>query len=197
MFSHRLRALVAGVPIAVLSTVLIASPGFAAESLRISTPLAGTTVSGDLLIEGTIATDDSVELSLGLAPQQLGDCGSPIAERRLASAGDDFATTVATTSVPDGTYCLVAVADAGRLSTVVADITVNNSYSAGESTDGLQLPTESLGGDTEANPLPPALLDDSIVGDVSMLATIVLAVAAALAVGVLGLGFWARRRTAD
>lgn len=190
MISHRLRAVVAGIPIAVLSTVIIASPGFAAESLRISTPLAGATVSGQLIIEGSIA-GDAADLDLGLAPQSLGDCGSPLVETSIALAGEQFTTSIPTAALPDGTYCLIAVADAGRLSTVVADITVDNSATA--PLEGLQLPTESLDGGTTVAEAPVV---DSLLGDLAVLGPLALGVTAVLAVLVLGLGLWARRRTA-
>ncbi|OYX54555.1 MAG: hypothetical protein B7Y93_05955 [Micrococcales bacterium 32-70-13] len=190
MISHRLRAVVAGIPIAVLSTVIIASPGFAAESLRIATPLAGATVSGQLIIEGSIA-GDAADLDLGLAPQSLGDCGSPLVETSIALAGEQFTTSIPTAALPDGTYCLIAVADAGRLSTVVADITVDNSATA--PLEGLQLPTESLDGEETATQVPVV---DSILGDLAVLGPLALGATAVLAVIVLGLGLWARRRTA-
>lgn len=193
MISHRLRALGAGLPVAVLTTVLIASPGFAAESLRISTPLAGATVSGALVVEGSIA-GEATDLDLGLAPQSLGDCGSPLVETSVALAGEQFSTSIATTAVPDGTYCLIAVADAGRLSTVVADITVNNAIVEGESLDGFQLPTESLDGEGTTVAAAPA--GDALFSDLAVLGPLVLGATAALAVIVLGLGLWARRRTA-
>lgn len=186
MISHRLRAVVAGIPIAVLSTVLIASPGFAAESLRISTPLSGATVSGPLIIEGSIA-GDAADLDLGLAPQSLGDCGSPLVETSIALAGEQFSTSIATAAVPDGTYCLIAVADAGRLSTVVADITIDNSATA--PLEGLQLPTESFDDAATAAVASP-------LGELAVLGPLALGVTAALAVVVLGLGLWAKRRTA-
>ena len=195
MMSHRFRAVIAGIPIAVLSTVLIASPGFAAESVRISTPLSGTTVSGAVLIEGNIEGDSAVDVDLGLAPQTLGDCGSPLVGIRVELASATFATRIATTSVPDGTYCLIAVADAGRLSTVVADITVKNASDSGDSLEGLQLPTESVdgGGDGGAASSPVAGV---LFGDVSLLGPLVLGAAGAIALAVVGVGLWALRRTA-
>ena len=192
MMSHRFRAVIAGIPIAVLSTVLIASPGFAAESIRISTPLSGTTVSGAVLIEGNIEGDSAVDVDLGLAPQTLGDCGSPLVGIRVELASAAFATRIATTSVPDGTYCLIAVADAGRLSTVVADITVKNASDAGDSLEGLQLPTESVDGGGEASSPVAGVL----FGDVSLLGPLVLGAAGAIALAVVGVGLWALRRTA-
>ena len=192
MMSHRFRAVIAGIPIAVLSTVLIASPGFAAESIRISTPLSGTTVSGAVLIEGNIEGDTAVDVDLGLAPQTLGDCGSPLVGIRVELASATFATRIATTSVPDGTYCLIAVADAGRLSTVVADITVKNTSDASDSLQGLQLPTESIDGrGTASNPAADAVFDD-----VPLLGPLVLGFTGASALAVVGVGLWALRRTA-
>ena len=192
MMSYRFRAVIAGIPIAVLSTVLIASPGFAAESVRISTPLSGTTVSGAVLVEGNIEGESAVDVDLGLAPQTLGDCGSPLVGIRVELASAAFATRIATTSVPDGTYCLIAVADAGRLSTVVADITVKNASDAGDSLAGMQLPTESLDGGGEAS----SPVADVLFGDVSLLGPLVLGAAGAIALTVVGVGLWALRRTA-
>lgn len=194
MISHRLRAVIAGLPIVAVSTVLIASPGFAAESLRISTPLAGTTVSGQLLIEGSIAGDTAVDVDLGLGPQSLGECGAPIVEARVELASSAFATNIATTAVPDGTYCLIAIADAGRLSTVVADITVDNAALADEPLEGFQLPTMSL--DESDAPAAAAPTSAVLLADPAVIAPIVLAATAGLAGLVLGLGLWARRRTA-
>lgn len=194
MISHRLRAVVAGIPIAVLTTLLMASPGFAAESLRIDTPLAGTAVGGDLAIEGTIVGAREVDLVLGLAPQSLGDCGSPVIEQRLEVVEPQFSVTLSTIAVPDGAYCLIAVADGGRLSTVVGDITVNNAVTNGESTDGFQLPTESLDGGASPSTLPAALAATPLGAGIGLLGPAVLATTAAVALVVLGFGLWARRR---
>ncbi|UTT63296.1 hypothetical protein [Microcella humidisoli] len=194
MISHRLRAVAAGIPIAVLTTVLMASPGFAAESLRIDTPLAGTAVGGDLAIEGTIVGATEVDLVLGLAPQSLGDCGSPVIEERLELAESRFSATLSTTAVPDGAYCLTAIADGGRLSTVVGDITVNNAVTNGESTDGFQLPTEALGGDDRPGTLPAVLAATPLEASLGLLGPAVLATTAVVALVVLGFGLWARRR---
>jgi hypothetical protein len=195
MLSHRLRAVVAGIPIAVLTTVLMASPGFAAESLRIDTPLAGTAVGGELAVEGTVVGASAVDLVLGLAPQSLGDCGSPLLEQRLELAEPQFSATFSTTAVPDGAYCLTAIADGGRLSTVVGDITVNNAVTAGEATDGFQLPTESLGGSGAADAtLTDVLASTPLGADIGLLGPAVLAATAIIALVVLGFGLWARRR---
>lgn len=194
MISHRLRAVVAGIPIAVLTTVLVASPGFAAESLRIDSPLAGTAVGGELDVEGTVVGATVVDLMVGLAPQSLGDCGTPLIEQRLELAEPTFSVTLPTTAVPDGAYCLIAVADGGRLSTVVGDITVNNAVTGDESTDGFQLPTESLGGDDRPANLPAVLAATPLGVGLGLLGPAVLATTAVAALTVLGFGLWARRR---
>ncbi len=196
--SHRIRAVAAGLPIVLLSVVLAASPGFAAESLRISTPLANSTVTGDLLVQGSLDADSPVDLSIGLARQSLGDCGSLVTENRLADTSDDFVTTFATTSISDGTYCLVAVADAGRISTVIADITVANTLTASEALDGLQLPTLPFEGDSEGGPeAVPLAAETSIVSDLGVLAPAVLGATAIVSALVLVFGLWARRHFAN
>jgi len=197
MLTHRVRALAASLPIVVLSAVLVASPGFAAESLGISTPLAGETVSGELLITGSIvgsvAAGEAGEVTVSLAPQTLGDCGSAVIESPVVPLGQEFTTRLATITVPDGTYCLVAVADAGRLSTVVGDITVDNSVMEGESLDGFQLPTESLGG--EAGTVVTRTPNAVPFADFALLGPIVLGATATLAALVLGFALWARQRS--
>ena len=190
MISHRLRAVAAGLPLVIFSALLMVSPSFGAESLRIVTPLAGSTVSGQLLVEGGIDVDVPVELTISLAPQTLGDCGSPLVENRLADTAGTFAIELATTSVPDGTYCLVAVADAGRLSTVIADIAVANALAPSDSLDGLQLPTLPVEGG-EAAPVT-----SNPFGDPGVLGPAALGATAAIAVLVVVFGLWARQRSA-
>lgn len=196
MISHRLRAIVAGVPIVVMSALLASSPAFAAEALRISTPLAGTTVSGPLTVEGVVAGGQAVDLELSLARQVLGDCGSPLVSSTASVAGD-FIASIPTAGIPDGTYCLLAVADNGRLSAVVADITVHNVVTAGEEVGGLQLSTESLGaaGIAPAASAAP-LAAPTLLGELPVLGAAVLGIALALAAVVLGTGLWARHRSA-
>lgn len=198
MISHRLRLAVAGLPIVVMSALLATSPAFAADALRISTPLAGTTVSGPLTVEGVVAGDRAVDVELGLARQLLGDCGSPLVSSSVSAAGD-FSASIPTAALPDGTYCLLAVADNGRLSAVIADITVQNAVGASPPLDGLQLPTEALGETADgAGPVastgPPAT--STMLGELPVLGAAVLAIALTLAAVVLGTGLWARRRTA-
>lgn len=187
MISHRLRAVVTGVPILAVSALIVVTPGFASESLVISTELTGTTVSGDLLVEGT-AIGEGVELvTLALAPQSMVECGEPIAESVAVTDDNAFSGSLSTTTVPDGSYCVVAVADDGRLSTVLGGITVENSVELGDNLEGLQLPTESLDGETDASA-------GSSLAPLSTLGWVVLAATAGLALGVLALGFAARRR---
>lgn len=187
MISHRLRAVVTGVPILAVSALIVATPGFASESLVISSTLSGTTVSGDLLVEGT-AIGEGVELvTLALAPQSMVECGEPIAESTAVTDDNAFSGSLSTTTVPDGSYCVVAVADDGRLSTVLGGITVENSVELGDNLEGLQLPTESLDGETDASA-------GSSLAPLSTLGWVVLAATAGLALGVLALGFAARRR---
>jgi len=203
VISHRIRAAAAGLPFAIFSIVLVASASFSPESLSISTPLAGSTVSGELFVEGTIDGNAPLELTVGLAPQALGECGSMLAENRLVSTTGDFAATFVTTTVPDGTYCLVAVANAGSLSTVVADITVANTAKANESLEGLQLPTLPLPtppfDQGEASSVPPTPTPTSVpgpLGDTSVLAPAALGAAAVVSMLVVVVGVWARRRSA-
>lgn len=137
------RAITTSLATAALSTALVlaAAPGFAADALRITTPLAGTVVSGELYVAGTIAGQGEHELTIELAPQQLGECGAAIARTTTTvNAGAGFTALVDTLTVADGTYCLVAVADRGRLSDVQADITVDNAILRGY----IDLPTQSL-----------------------------------------------------
>lgn len=198
MISHRLRAVVAGVPIVLMSALLATSPAFAADALRITTPLAGTVVSGPLTVEGVVAGDRTVEVEVGLARQVLGDCGAPLVSSSVAATGG-FSASIPTIGVPDGTYCLIAVADTGRLSAAVADITVHNVVSAGEEVGGLQLSTESLddaAGAVDPSATAPLPASPALVGELPLLGAAVLAIALALAAVVLGTGLWARRRTA-
>ena len=200
MISHRLRAVVAGVPILAVAALLVASPGFAAESLVISSKLSGTTVSGELLVEGSALGEGLELVTLALAPQSMVDCGDPIAQSVAETEENQFSGSIATTTVPDGSYCVIAVADEGRLSTVLGGITVANSVELGESLEGFQLPTASLDGDGAGSVVGTSSVDVSGAaasarfGDLSALGSLVLAATAGLAVGVLALGFAARRR---
>lgn len=182
LHSHALRL---GLLSAVLSTslVLVASPGIAADALRITTPVAGTVVSGELYIAGTIAGDGEHELTLQLAPQQLGECGTAVASTTTTvSAGTGFSALVDTLSVADGTYCLVAVADRGRLSDVQADIRIDNAILRGF----IQLPTESLPEPTDgASAIEAAVPAES--GPVIAIAAFGLAGLLAVSVAVYGI----------
>ncbi|KQV25751.1 MULTISPECIES: hypothetical protein [unclassified Microcella] len=165
------------------SLILVASPGIAADALRITTPVSGTIVSGELYIAGTIAGDGEHELTLQLAPQQLGECGSAVASTTTTvSARDGFSALVDTLTVADGTYCLVAVADRGRLSDVQADIRIDNEILRGF----IQLPTESLPEPTDgASAIEAAVPAES--GPVIAVAAFALAGILALGVAVYGI----------
>ena len=191
MISHRLRAAVTAVPLLAVAAVLAVSPGFAADSLVINSKLSGSTVSGEILVEGSIIGENVELVTLALAPQTLVDCGEPIAQSVVEANKNRFAGSLPTTAVPDGSYCLVAVADGGRLSTVLGGITVDNAVGQNNSLNSVQLPTRSL--DVAVNE-PVTAATPLRLDDLSAFGSIVLAATAGLAVGVLALGFWARRR---
>lgn len=179
-----------------LSTLLLASPALAADALRITSPVAGTTVSGPLTVEGEVAGARALDVDLSLAPQVLGDCGAPAVTSRAAEVVGGFSVSIPTAGLADGTYCLIAVADDGRLSAVLADITINNAITAGEDVDGFQLSTEALGGasgGTGASAAP--FVASPLLGDLPIVGSAVLALTMALAGVVLGTGLWARRRS--
>lgn len=183
LHTHALRL---GLVTAALSTslVLVASPGIAAaDALRITTPVSGTVVSGELYIAGTIAGDGEHDLTLELAPQQLGECGTAVASTTTTvSAGEGFSALVDTLTVADGTYCLVAVADRGRLSDVQADIRIDNEILRGY----VQLPTESLPEPTDgASAIEAAVPAES--GPIIAIAAFALAGLLAVAVAVYGI----------
>jgi len=144
VISHRLRATVTAVPLLAVAVVLVVSPGFAADSLVISSKLSGSIVSGEIVVEGSIIGANVELVTLALAPQTLVDCGEPIAQSVVEADKNRFAGRLPTTMVPDGPYCLIAVADEGRLSAVVGGITVDNGVGRDDSIDGVQLPTQSL-----------------------------------------------------
>ncbi len=187
----RPRAVLLSLTSAVLSTslVLAASPVLAANSLRITTPLAGSIVSGELYVAGSIAGDGEHELTLALSPQKLGECGPAVAQTTTtASAVDGFEALVDTTVVADGTYCIVAVADRGRLSDVQSDITVSNAILRG----GMQLPTLSLPEPTDG----PAAIDAAVPADLGpFLAAIAFGLAGLLGLGVVVFGIVSSRRS--
>ncbi|GAA1696681.1 hypothetical protein GCM10009792_15850 [Microcella alkalica] len=186
----RTHALRLGLVTAALSTslVLVASPGVAADALRITTPVAGTVVSGELYIAGTIAGDGEHELTIQLAPQQLGECGTAVASTSTTvTASRGFSALVDTLTVADGTYCLVAIADRGRLSDVQADIRIDNAILRGF----IQLPTESLPDPTDgASAIEAAVPAESG----PFIAVVAFALAGILAVGVAVYGIASGRR---
>jgi hypothetical protein len=117
---------------------------FAVDSLRITSPTPGETVAGDLRVEGIVGGAGSADVTLSLAPQVLGDCGPSVLDRVVTvTAGEPFAVTLVTAGLEAGTYCVVAIADGGRLSTAVGDIAVEPGLSE---LDGFQLPTLPLDG---------------------------------------------------
>lgn len=194
MFSTRLRRLLPAVPFVALTIALAAAaPSFAADSMRILSPLSGEVVSGDLLIEGTITTRDATEVTVGLAEQRLGECGPIFIERSTAVASSSaFSFTIPSDLFPDGLYCVIALAADGALSHVVGDVTFANSI---EAVEDFQLPT--LGLDSE-EPVENAAVEAAGPFDgISALAPVVFAATAALGMLVLVFLYVARRRLTE
>ena len=182
MLSPRLRSLSGLIPAVVLAGLLAASPSLASQSLRITTPVGGTTVSGMFDVAGRASADTDVTISL--APQTFSECGATVHDLRATSDGDgDFATSIQSAVVADGVYCVIAVVGDGRLSTAVGDITVLNS--SHDDLDGPQLPTESLPDEIEETVTDAALTP---LADAAVLAPVVLGAAATLALVVLVFG---------
>ncbi len=191
MLSHRLRALGAIVPAIVLAGLIAASPSLAAQSLRITSPVSGTTVAGIFDVTGTADAEASTPIAVALAPQTFGDCGAAVLERAaVLDAEGDFAASIPSAAVADGVYCVIVTVGAGALSTAVGDVTVRNASNLDESLEGPQLPTQSL--DDESSPTDAALAP---VADVHLLAPVVVGAAATLALIVLVLGLLQRRRS--
>jgi hypothetical protein len=190
MLLHRLRALVALAPAVALAGLLVASPGFAAQSIRITSPLSGTTVAGVFEVTG-VAGGVSDGISVALATQTYGDCGA-VALEQPADVDDSggFAASIQSSAVADGVYCVIVTADGGRLSTAVGDVTVNNSASVGDSLAGTQLPTRPLDDPSAAS--TDARL--ASIANLQLLAPVVLGAAAMLALLVLVLALLQRRR---
>ncbi len=191
MLPHRLRALVALAPAVALTGLLVASPGFAAQSIHITTPISGTTVAGVFEVAG-VTGGLSDDISVALASQTFGDCAS-VALEQAAEVDDSgaFATSIQSAAVADGVYCVIVTADGGRLSTAVGDVTVNNSASVDDSLAGPQLPTQPLD-DSSATATDARL---GSVANLPALAPVVLGAATMLAVIVLVLAMLQRRRT--
>ncbi|WP_168916518.1 hypothetical protein [Microcella flavibacter] len=127
------------------AALLAAAPASAAESLSLTAPAADSTVAGEVRIEGLVAGEGAIDLTLSLAPQSLGECGAPVASvESQVVGGEPFAALIDTARVADGTYCIVAVADGGALSEVRGDIAIANERAAGS---GVQLPTLALPGE--------------------------------------------------
>lgn len=191
MLSHRLRALVALVPVLALAGLIAASPSLAAQSLRITSPLAGTTVAGTFDVVGTAGGDGVSEIAVALAPQTFGDCGAAVLERpAVVAASGGFAASIPSAAVTDGMYCVIVTVGDGRMSTAVGNLTVRNASDLDESLEGAQLPTESL--DDESMSTDAAL---GPLADVQLLAPVVVGAAATLALIVLVLALLQRRRS--
>jgi|GEM_PF-5678609 len=201
MLSTRLRRLIPTIPFVALAVALAAAtPSFAADSMRILSPLSGTTVSGEVLVEGTISTATSVELTVGIAEQSLGDCGPLVAERTATVAANTaFSFTMSTQLLSDGVYCFIALADGGALSHVVGDITLANGI---DDFGDLQLPTLGTGDsaedstDGDADTATVAAEEGPFAG-ISALAPVVFAAVAVLAMLVLVFVNVARRRLTE
>ncbi len=191
MLSHRLRALAALVPVLALGGLLVASPSLAAQSLRITSPVSGTTVAGVFDVTGTADGDATAEIAVALAPQTFGDCGAAVLERdAVVDASGGFAASIPSAAVADGVYCVIVTLGDGRLSTAVGDVTVRNASDLDESLEGPQLPTESL--DDETVSTDAALAP---IADAQLLAPLVVGAAATLALIVLVLALLQRRRS--
>ena len=191
MLSHRLRALLALVPVLALSGLLVASPSLAAQTLRITSPLAGTTVAGIVEVSGTADGNAGSPLSVALAPQRFGDCAAPLVEQTaVVGVSGDFAASISSTSVADGTYCVIVTVGDGRLSTAVGGVTVLNDSGLDDTLDDVQLPTRALFDDAASS-------DEAlrVIADVQFLAPVVVGAAATLALVVLVMGLLQRRRT--
>ncbi|MER3390861.1 MAG: hypothetical protein RJQ01_12650 [Microcella sp.] len=195
MFSTRLRRALPAVPVVALAIALAAAvPSFAADSMRILSPLSGEVVSGELLIEGTITTSEATEVTVGLAEQRLGECGPLVIERTTTvAAATAFSFTVPTQRFPDGVYCVIALAAEGALSHVVGDVTLANGI---DDFGDLQLPT--LGGDSGQPSGEEELVEAGGPFDgVTALAPVVFAATAALGMLVLVFLYVARRRLTE
>jgi hypothetical protein len=191
MLFHRLRTLGGIVPAIVLAGLIAASPAFASHSLRITSPVAGTTVAGIFDVTGMAGGDASTEIAVALAPQTFGDCGAAVLERpAVVDATGSFAASIPSAAVADGVYCVVVTVGDGRLSTAVGDVTVRNAVDLDASLDGPQLPTESF--DDESNSTDAALAQ---IVNAPLLAPVVVGAAATLALIVLVLGLLQRRRS--
>ncbi|MBX9472316.1 hypothetical protein [Microcella sp.] len=191
MLSHRLRVLGALVPVLALAGLLVASPSLAAQSLRITSPVSGTTVSGLFDVTGTADGDASAEIAVALAPQTFGDCAAPVLERdAVVDAAGGFVASIPSAAVADGVYCVIVTLGNGRLSTAVGDVTVRNASNLDESLEGPQLPTESLDDETVSTDAALAPLADTY-----LLAPLVVGAAATLALIVLVLALLQRRRS--
>jgi hypothetical protein len=199
MIHQRLRVDLAAVAIATVAAAIVmavAGPVAAAETLRITSPTAGSQISGDVVVDGTIAGGGVEEVTISLAPQSLGDCGSAVLEATLAVDLDGtFTGTLSTTGVADGTYCLIAIAGGGSFSSANADIVVDNSAALQPVID-VQLPTLAHDAGREISAAASGSgggLDDG-VGVAAAAMPVVLVAAAILAALVIVLGVALRPR---
>ncbi|MGY6497278.1 MAG: hypothetical protein ACXIUP_03520 [Microcella sp.] len=177
--SSRLRtaaAFIAGM--AIVFALAWADDAFAVDSLRITSPTQGATVAGDLRVEGLVGGAGDVDVTLSLAPQVLGDCRPSVLDRVVTvTAGEPFAVSLVTAGLEAGTYCVVAVADDGRLSAAVGDIAIEPGLSE---LDGFQLPTLALDGPDARGAvtagLEPAIIVPIALGSVAAVSVVVLSV---------------------
>ncbi|BAU33499.1 hypothetical protein [Microcella alkaliphila] len=176
-------AFVAGM--AIVFAIAWADNAFAVDSLRITAPTQGQTVAGDLRVEGIVGGAGDVDVTLSLSPQVLGDCRPSVLDRVVTvTAGEPFAVSLVTAGLEAGTYCVVAIADDGRLSAAVGDVTIEPGLTE---LDGFQLPTLSVDG-TDARGSASTALDPAII------IPIALGSVAAVSVVVLSAGLLFRRR---
>lgn len=170
---------------AIVFAIAWADTAFAVDSLRITSPTQGETVAGDLRVEGIVGGAGDVDVTLSLAPQVLGDCRPSVLDRVVTvSAGEPFAVSIVTAGLDEGTYCVVAVADEGRLSAAVGDVTIEPGLSE---LDGFQLPTLPLDGGDVRGVAPTG-------SDAAVIVPIALGSVAAVSVVVLSVGLFYRRR---
>lgn len=166
-------AFVAGM--AIVFAIAWADNAFAVDSLRITAPTQGQTVAGDLRVEGIVGGAGDVDVTLSLSPQVLGDCRPSVLDRVVTvTAGEPFAVSLVTAGLEAGTYCVVAIADDGRLSAAVGDVTIEPGLTE---LDGFQLPTLPIDdGDARgaASTLDPTIIIPIALGSVAAVSVVVL-----------------------
>ena len=181
------------VPVLALAGLLVAAPSLASESLRITSPLAGSTVAGMVAVSGTADGSGGSTMTVALAPQRFGDCAAPLVQQTaVVESSGAFTALVSSAAVSDGTYCIIVTVGNGRLSTAVGDVTVANDSGLADSLGGTQLPTQPLDSADGVASTDAAL---AAIDDVQFLAPVVVGAAATLALVVLVLALVQRRRT--